>query len=217
MKPILYSYFRSSSAYRVRVAMHLKKIDFDYQAVHLLKDGGQQHALNYRSINPMGQVPLLVDGDVLLTQSMAIIQYLDEKWPEPRLFPLDIAEKHYMIELCEIINSGIQPLQNLSVLQKLEKDFSVDQDAKNNWAQYFITEGFKTLEKRISKTAGTYSVGNSVSALDCFIVPQVFAAIRFGIDMNLYPTIKKVADKLNELEAFKKAHPSNQLDTPLEN
>ncbi len=217
-KPILYSYFRSSASYRVRIALHLKKIDFEYKAVHLTKDGGQQNALNYKAVNPMSQVPTLVDGMNLMSQSMAIIQYIDDKWSQsPQLFPKDPYKKALVIEVCELINSGIQPLQNLSVLQKLETDFKIDSNQKDKWCQHFIAKGFEALEKKIAQTAGKYCFGGELTAADCFLVPQVFGAIRFGLSMDAYPTLKRISETLGQLEAFKRAHPSNQPDTPIEN
>jgi maleylacetoacetate isomerase len=217
MKPILYSYFRSSASYRVRIALHLKKIDFEYKAVHLIKDGGQQNALNFTSINPMGQVPLFVDGDVLVGQSVAIIDYIDKKWPTPRLFPDKIDQRAYVLEICELINSGIQPLHNLVVHGKLEEIFKAQQKDKDLWNHFFIQKGLQAIEKRISKTAGQYSFGNEVTAADCFIMPQFVSAQRFGVDPSQFSTIKKVCENLAKIDAFKKAHPSCQPDTPIEN
>lgn len=135
---ILYSYFRSSAAYRVRIAMLLKKVPFEYRAVHLLSNGGAQNQKGYRELNPMGEVPLVVDGAHRIGQSMAILQYLDEKWPKPLLFPKDIYKRAEVIQFCENINSGIHPVQNLKLLQELEKRFKVDQTGKEDWAKHWI-------------------------------------------------------------------------------
>jgi maleylacetoacetate isomerase len=217
MKPILYSYFRSSASYRVRIALHLKEIDFDYNGVHLLKDGGQQNALNYLAVNAMGQVPTFVDGMNVIAQSMAIIQYLDDKWPEPRLFPKDISEKAMVIELCEIINSGVQPLVNLIVRQKLEKEFSATDEQSKKWCQDFMNKGMMAFEKKIAKTAGKYCFGDNITAADIFLVPNMFSATGLGVKAENFPITKKIFDTLSQIEAFKKAHPSRQPDTPMEN
>ncbi len=217
-KPILYSYFRSSASYRVRIALHLKGINFEYKGVHLTQDGGQQHALNYKAVNPMSQVPTFVDGVNLITQSMAILQYVDDKWPEsPRLFPRDLYQKTLVIEACEIINAGIQPMQNLQVLHKLEADLKATPDQKDQWVQFFIMKGFESLEKKLALTAGKYCFGDNLTAADCFLVPQIFAASRFKVSMDKYPTLKRINENLVTLAAFKQSHPSNQPDTPIEN
>lgn len=217
-KPILYSYFRSSASYRVRIALNLKKIDYEYHAVHLVKNGGEQNALNYRAVNPMGQVPTLVDGMNVIAQSMAIIDYVDKKWTQsPKLFSSDLATNAGIVEICEIINSGIQPLTNLKVTQYLEKELHTTEEQTKKWIHKFMDDGFIALEKKLSKTAGSCCFGNQVTAADIFLVPGVFAAIRQGVKMDSYPLVKKINDHLIQLEAFKKAHPSCQPDTPQEN
>jgi maleylacetoacetate isomerase len=218
MKPILYSYFRSSASYRVRIALHLKEIDFDYHAVHLLKDGGQQNALNYKAVNPMGQVPCLVDGMNVVAQSMAIIEYIDYKWPKHQLFPKDIETRVQVVELCEIVNSGIQPLVNLKVRQTLEKQFGATDEQQKTWMKGYMVQGFEAIEKKLVKTAGQCCFGNQVTAADLFLVPAVYGAIAgVGLSLDNYPMIKKVNENLCKLEAFKKSHPQNQPDSPQEN
>jgi maleylacetoacetate isomerase len=218
MKPILYSYFRSSASYRVRIALHLKEIDFDYHAVHLTKDGGQQNALNYKAVNPMGQVPCLVDGMNVVAQSMAIIEYIDHKWPKNLLFPKDIETRVQVIELCEIVNSGVQPLVNLKVRQKLQNDFGGSEDQIKSWMTDFMNQGFEAIEKKLAKTAGQYCFGNHITAADLFLVPAVYGAIAgVGLTFEKFPLIKKVNDNLCKLEPFKRSHPQNQPDSPQEN
>ena len=218
MKPILYSYFRSSASYRVRIALNLKEIDFDYQAVHLVKDGGQQNALNFKAVNPMGQVPCLVDGMNVIAQSMAIIEYIDQKWTKNPLFPKDIETRAQMMEFCEIINSGVQPLVNLKVRQMLQSEFGATDDQVKKWMLSYMNQGFEAMEKKLAKHGGQYCFGNQISAADCFLVPAVYGAVT-GASMNMetYPLIKKINDNLIKLEPFKKAHPQNQPDTPQEN
>lgn len=218
MKPILYSYFRSSASYRVRIAMNLKSMDYDYEGVHLLKDGGQQHALNFKAINPMGQVPCLVDGMNVVAQSMAIIDYLDNKGLKPTLFPKDLETRAQVIEFCEIINSGIQPLVNLKVRQKLQNDFKGTEEQIKSWMSDFMNQGFTAMEKKLAKTAGQYCFGNQITAADVFLVPAVYGAIHgAGLSLDQYPLCKKINDTLLKMDAFKKAHPDNQPDSPQEN
>lgn len=211
-----YSYFRSSASFRVRIALHLKGIPHDYHAVHLLKDGGEQNQHAYRNVNPMGEVPSIVDGDFVLSQSMAILQYLDEKYPKPRLFPADLKSRCKVIQMCENINAGIQPLQNLKVFHELERRYGVDQAGKENWAQLWISKGFDGIEKSLEATAGTYAFGGEVSAADLYIVPQWFTSKRLNVDLSPYPIINRVTENCMKLEAFAKAEPSAQPDTPPE-
>jgi maleylacetoacetate isomerase len=198
--------------------MHLKEIDFDYNAVHLVKDGGQQNTLNYKAVNPMGQVPCLVDGMNVIAQSMAIIEYVDHKWPKNLLFPKDIETRAQVVEFCEVVNSGVQPLLNLKVRQMLQKDFGATDEQLKKWMQAFATHGFEVLEKKLAKNAGQYCFGNQITAADVFLVPAVFSAVMgASVSMDAYPLCKKINDNLVKLEAFKKAHPQNQPDTPQEN
>ncbi len=209
-----YSYFRSSASFRVRIALNLKNVPYDYHAVHLLKDGGEQHQTAYRAVNPMGEVPSIVDGDFVLSQSMAILLYLDDKFPKPRLFPADPKTRARVVQFCENINSGIQPLQNLKVFHELEKRYGADQAGKESWAGLWINSGFASLEKQLATTAGTYAMGGDVTAVDLYIVPQVFTSRRLKVDLASYPIINRVTEACMQLEAFKKAEPSSQPDTP---
>nr|XP_037289327.1 maleylacetoacetate isomerase-like isoform X1 [Rhipicephalus microplus] len=210
LKPVLYSYFRSSCAYRVRIALAWKNVDYEYKAVNLIKDGGEQHSAEYMKVNPMEQVPALVHNGETFTQSLAIIEYLEEKFPEPRLLPRDPAQRAKVRAIAEIIASGIQPQQNLNVLLRL------DESKRTEWAVHFITKGFKALEATVSKTAGKYCVGDEVTIADACLVPQVYNANRFKIDMSQFPTLSRVSTALESLPAFKAAHPSCQPDTPPE-
>ncbi|MGE0763605.1 MAG: maleylacetoacetate isomerase [Bdellovibrionales bacterium] len=209
-----YSYYRSSSAYRVRIALHLKNVPHRYHAVHLLENGGEQNQNSYQTINPMAEVPAIIHNGFTLTQSMAILMYLDDCFPEPRLFSAEPQARAKMVQICETINSGIQPLQNLRVLQELDKRFGVGQTGKDAWLQHWISRGFKGLEKMLQQTAGTYSFAGHLSAVDCFLVPQMFVAKRFNIDMNPYPTLNRINENCLRHEAVQKAHPDCQPDTP---
>lgn len=208
----LYSYFRSSASYRVRIALHWKAIPFEYAPVHLTKDGGQQATAEYRLINPMGHVPALDDDGFLVAESMAIIQYLDDRFPEKRLFPAAARDKATVIQLCELINSGIQPLQNLKVIKYLEGTNHLQKTESDAFVRHWIQDGMASLEKLLEKTSGSYCFGGELTAADCFVVPQCFASRRFGVDVESYPRLARVNANCLKLEAFKRAHPEKQPD-----
>lgn len=210
----LYSYFRSSASYRVRIALHLKGLPFNYNAVHLVNNGGEQNREEYRALNPMGEVPTLVDGDFRIAQSMAIISYLDDLHPDPRLFPAEPKAKARVIQMCEAVNASIQPLQNLKVLQELEHRYGADQTAKESWVQLWVGQGFKGLEALVAEFGGTYCFGGRITAADCFLIPQVVTAKRFQVDLAPYPCLRRVFDACTSLEAFQKADPTRQPDSP---
>lgn len=209
---ILYSYFRSSATYRVRVALYLKQIPFTYKPVHLLKNGGEHNRAEFRKLNPMGQIPCLVDDGVAISQSMAILQYLDQKNPQPTLFPANAKTFAQVIQVCEIVNSGIHPLQNLRVLQYLDQRFSVGENGKKEWAAHWIKNGFEGLEKTLELYAGKFSVGDQLSAADLYVVPQVLNAHRYQVDLTPFPIIQRIEKTCLEIEAFQKAAPSSQPD-----
>jgi len=210
-KLVLYSYWRSSCSWRVRIALNLKNIDYEYRAVHLVQDGGMQLKDEYKAISPMCQVPSLVlpDGHVL-TQSMAIIEYIEEAYQdETRLFPKDLRHRAKVRQICEMINSGTQPLQNLAVL----KYYSPDGGERAKWANHWIENGLLAVEKVLADGRdGRYCVGDSLTAADAFLVPQVYNAKRFKVDMTQMPVIMEIMDNLEGLEPFKKAHPDVQPD-----
>ncbi|XP_078090660.1 maleylacetoacetate isomerase isoform X2 [Mustelus asterias] len=209
-KPVLYTYFRSSCSWRVRIALAFKGIAYDQVPVNLVKGGGQQHADFFKALNPMKQVPALSIDGITISQSLAIIQYLDETRPGPRLLPEDTKKRAQVRMISDHITSGIQPLQNLHVLQKLEAE------KKLEWAQYFIVNGFQALESLLQQTAGQYCVGDEVTMADLCLVPQVYNAVRFKVDLAPFPTIAKINNALLELQIFKVSHPSCQPDTPPE-
>ncbi|XP_006036017.1 maleylacetoacetate isomerase isoform X2 [Alligator sinensis] len=209
VKPVLYSYFRSSCSWRVRIALALKGITYDQVPVNLLKDGGQQLAAEFQVVNPMQQVPALKIDGITLSQSLAIIEYLEETRPNPRLLPQDQKKRAQVRMISDHIVSGIQPLQNLAVLQRVG-------EKKLEWAQHYITNGFQALERILKNTAGRYCVGDEVSMADLCLVPQVYNAERYKVDLALYPTITRINKTLLELEAFQVSHPTKQPDTPAE-
>ncbi|XP_069591886.1 maleylacetoacetate isomerase isoform X2 [Ranitomeya imitator] len=208
-KPLLFSYFRSSCSWRVRIALALKGIEYDLRPVNLIQDGGQQRTDEYKHVNPMQQVPALRIDGVTLSQSLAIIEYLEETRPLPPLLPGDPLKRGQCRMLSDHIASGIQPVQNLDVLQRVG-------DKKLEWAQHYITRGFQALELLLQDTAGHYCVGDEVTMADLCLVPQVANADRFHVDMTPYPTISRINQALLQLEAFQISHPSRQPDTPPE-
>lgn len=209
----LYGYFRSSASHRVRIAMNLKNLKYDYKAVHLINNGGEQHNQEYKKLNPSEQVPTLVHNGKALGQSMAIVQYLDDVSPSTPLFPNDPFEKARVIQFCEIINSGIQPLHNLAVTDDLGRR-GLDEKARGEWVIHVISKGLSALESFLKDTAGTYCFGGQLTAADAFLVPQVFSAKRFNTPTDQYPNVMRVFENCCKLEAFKNAEPMNQPDAP---
>uniref|UniRef100_A0A3Q2XCJ2 Maleylacetoacetate isomerase n=1 Tax=Hippocampus comes TaxID=109280 RepID=A0A3Q2XCJ2_HIPCM len=209
IQPVLHGYFRSSCSWRVRIAFALKGMEYDQVPVNLIKDGGQQLTEDYKTLNPMQQVPAVEIDGVTLSQSLAVIQYIDETRPEPRLLPLDPKKRAQVRMISDLIASGIQPLQNLHVIQKIGAE-------KVQWAQYFINRGFEALEPLLKQTAGKYCVGDEISMADICLVPQVYNAERFQVNMSLYPTIQRLNQTLMKIDAFQVSHPSCQPDTPVE-
>lgn len=207
-QPELYSYFRSSSSWRVRTALAIKGIKYEYKAIHLVK--GEQLADNYKEINPQCLIPTLLIDNHKLTQSMSIIEYLEETRPSPPLLPKDPLKRSQARTLALIIGADIQPVQNLRVLK------SVGDDRKMEWGKNVIENGFEALEKTLQATAGKYCIGNEVTLPDLFLVPQVYNANRFKVDMARFPIISRVEQELAKLDAFKTSHPSNQPDCPEE-
>lgn len=211
---VLYSYYRSSTAYRARIALHWKKLKFETRTVHLLEGGGQQHRPDYKALNPAGEVPTLIHKGQVISQSVAIVEYLDEVFKEPGLYSGSAYDRAKIRQICENINSGIHPLQNLKTTQYLQKNFGVTQDQVTQWYHDWVKRGLQALEDIVKTTSKNYAYGNTLSAADVFIVPQLFSAQRFGVDISKYPTLEKINKICSELDAFKLAHPYNQPDTP---
>ncbi|KAL5008607.1 hypothetical protein ScPMuIL_014188 [Solemya velum] len=207
-KPVLYSYYRSSCSWRVRIALALKKIDYDYSAVNLIKDGGQQFSEDFKVKNPMCQVPALFIDKVSLTQSVPIMEYLEETRPEPAILPKDPIERAKVRMIVETITGGIQPLQNLQVLKK------IGDAGKVEWSRHWIDKGFKALEQVLRETSGKYCFGDHVTMADACLVPQVYNAKRFNVDMEQFPIITRINDDLVLLDAFQVSDPAQQPDCP---
>jgi maleylpyruvate isomerase len=206
----LWSYWRSSCAYRVRITLGLKGLPFDYAAVHLMRDGGQQHQPGYTAVNPLRQVPALEvdEANVTLVQSMAIIEYLDERYPKPPLLPLSALERAHVRALAELVNSGIQPLQNTSTFAELKKH-GVDTEA---WARLFIAKGLEALEQLAAPRAGAFLFGDTVSLADVYLVPQLYNARRYHVPLDSYPTLTRADESARALPAFRDAAPEAQPD-----
>jgi len=208
----LYSYFRSSSAWRVRLALGLKNLKHELVTVHLLRNGGEQKLPEFVAKNPMSQVPVLeVDegtSTFRLTQSMAILEYLEERFPEPALLPSDPKLRARTRELAELVNSGIQPLQNLGFRKALHHA-GVDPDP---FVRAIVERGLGALEARARDTAGTFLVRDGVTFADIYLVPQLFASRRLGVDVEAFPTLRRVELACEGLAAFQAAHPNAQPD-----
>ena len=210
----LYTYFRSSAAFRVRIALNLKGLKADPRFVHLLKDGGQQHKPEYKAVNPQGFVPALVDQGHTLTQSMAIVEYLDETHPEPRLLPKDALGRARVRALTLLVACDIHPLNNTRIMQYLEREFGADAAAKKRWMQRWMTEGFAAMEKMLaeSKDTGTFCHGDAPGMADLFLVPQMFNARRFETDLSPFPTLRRINGHCLTLKPFVDAAPDKQAD-----
>ncbi|WP_233862111.1 maleylacetoacetate isomerase [Paraburkholderia adhaesiva] len=212
----LYSYFRSSAAYRVRIALNLKGLSYEYVPVHLLRDGGEQLKQDYRQINPDGIVPTLIDDEQhAIQQSLAIIEYLEETHPEPPLLPKAPADRAHVRSLALQVACEIHPLNNLRVLKYLKHSLGVDDAAKDAWYRHWVESGFESLEKRLANDprTGKLCYGDTPTIADLCLVPQVFNANRFKIDTTRYPTIQRISDYASQLDAFAKAAPGAQPDS----
>ncbi len=207
----LYSYFRSSAAYRVRIALNLKGIAYDTIPIHLIKDGGHNKRPEFRAVNPQMRVPVLVTphGDIL-TQSLAIIEYLDETHPEPPLLPKEPIARAKVRALAELIACDIHPLNNTSPLRYLKRDMGQEQSAIDTWYHHWVITGFEALEAMIGE--GPYLCGKEVTLADTCLVPQVANARRLKVPLDKFPKIVAADTACLKLAAFDKARPENQPD-----
>jgi maleylpyruvate isomerase len=211
-KPVkLYSYFRSSAAYRLRIALNLKSITPEMTSIHLRKDGGQHRSAEYRAVNPLGRVPALVlDSGEVLTQSLAIIEYIDETIPHPPLLPSDPVARAQVRAISQIIACDIHPLNNLGTLQYLKNTLHQEQSAIDTWYHHWVLSGFEAIEKMIEP--GPYAFGHHVSLADIAIVPQVYNARRLQVPLDAFPKIVAVDAACLALPAFDMARPEKQPD-----
>ena len=214
---VLYSYWRSSAAYRVRIALNLKGLKYTYQPVHLLQDGGQQYDPDYRRINPQQLVPSLRDGERTFTQSLAIIEYLEETRPEPALLPADARGRAQVRAWSMLVACDIHPLGNLRVLQYLESDYSADVEKRAQWMRHWMAMGFRALEETLATNpaTGRFCYGDTPSMADACLVPQYYNALRWKLSLEDYPTLRRIYAACNELEAFQLAAPEMQPDAPV--
>ena len=210
----LYTYWRSSSAYRVRIALNLKGLDWEPVPVHLVRGGGEQHAPAYRAVNPHGLVPVLEDGERRISESLAIIEYLEETRPEPPLLPADADGRGRVRALALSIACGIQPVNNLRVLKYLEEPLGLEPGQRDAWYRHWVEEGFGALEARLSSEpeTGRFCHGDTPGLADCCLVPQVYNARRYGCDLEAFPTLLRIDAACAELEAFRAAAPERQPD-----
>jgi len=207
----LYSYFRSSAAYRVRIALNLKGLPYEMDFVHLTKDGGRQHSAEFNAINPAKLVPALrLDSGDVLTQSLAIIDYLDETHPQPPLLPVDPVQRAKVRAVALTIACDIHPIDNLRVLQYLKRTLKHEQSDIDAWYHHWIIQGFNAIEAAIAP--GPYCFGAQVTLADVFLVPQVFNARRLKLPLEAFPKIVAVESACLKLAAFDKARPENQPD-----
>lgn len=206
----LFGYWRSSASFRVRLVLQLKGLGYEQHPVNLRQ--GEQKEKAYRRVNPQGLVPFLIDGDVQLGQSVAIMEYLDETYPAYPLMPSAPEERARVRQIVNMIACDTHPLNNLRVLNYLEQELGQSKTARDVWYRHWIDETLTALEQLLMTTAGVYCVGNEVTLADCMLVPQVYNARRFNMTLDDYPTIARIVANCEQLQAFIKAAPANQPD-----
>ncbi|MDY7577799.1 maleylacetoacetate isomerase [Herbaspirillum sp. RTI4] len=209
----LYSYFRSSAAYRVRIALNLKALPHSILPVHLVRNGGEQLSAAFVSINPQALLPVLEDGDLHISQSLAILEYLEETAPTPPLLPKAAADRARVRQLALAICCEIHPLNNLRVLRFLTGELGLDAAAKDRWIRHWLEQGLAALEVEIaSGPAGVFCFGDTPTLADCCLIPQLFNARRSQLDLTPYPRLIAIENACNNLPAFHAAHPAQQID-----
>jgi maleylacetoacetate isomerase len=213
----LYSYWRSSAAYRVRIALNLKGLPYDLIPVNLSGNGGEQHLPEYRGLNPQELVPVLIDGERIIRQSQAIIEYLDESYDgEAKLLPATARARARVRALAQVVACDIHPLNNTRVMQYLEREFNAPPIEREHWTQHWIREGFRAIEALLSEnpSTGIYCEGDELTIADVFLIPQVYNARRWSVDLKPFPIIQRINASCLALEEFERARPENQPDAP---
>lgn len=210
MSIILHGYWRSGTSYRTRIALHLKGLAFDYRAVDLRS--GEQRADDYRRLNPQGLVPTLEYEGRAIAQSPAILEWLEERFPAPPLLPADPADRAEVRAMAALVGCDVHPLNNLRVLQQLKQQFGADQAALDAWAGRWISAGFDALERLIERRGDGWSFGAAPTLADCYLVPQVYSARRFNVDVAAWPRIAGIEARAAGHSAFQAAHPDRQPD-----
>jgi maleylpyruvate isomerase len=210
----LYSFWRSSASYRVRIALNLKALPYTLHAVNLVRDGGEQFSAAYREVNPQSRVPTLVHNGQRFSQSLAIIEYLDETFPDHRLIPRDPVDRARVRMLAQIIACDIQPLQNTSTTVYLREKMQQDDAAVTAWLREWIRRGLDAYDAHLGRDrlSGRFSHGDTPTLADCCLIPQLYAAQRFDVDPAGYPRLALIAENCRALAAFEHAHPAKQPD-----
>lgn len=215
---MLYGYWRSSAAYRVRIALNLKQLAYESHPVHLVRDGGEQHSPEFQKMNPQELVPCLLDGDRVLTQSLAILEYLDEMYPEQgtQLLPIDARGRARVRALAMVVACDGHPVGNLRVLQRLESQFGADEAQRADWSRHWLATSFHAVERMLAENAATgrFCHGETPGMADICLVPQVYNARRWKLPMDDYPTVLRISQACSELESFQQAAPEMQHDAP---
>jgi len=206
----LYSYFRSSAAYRVRIALNLKALPYETEAVHLVKN--EQQLASYRALNSSQLVPTLLDQDQTFTQSLSILEYLEERYPAKALLPKDLVERAKVHAFAQSIACDIHPINNLRVLKYLQNDLAISNEQKTLWYRHWILEGFHSLEMQLQHSNGQFCFGSQPTFADCCLIPQVYNAKRFKIDLSAFPKIESIYQHCLTLPAFLNATPEQQPD-----
>lgn len=207
---ILHGYWRSSAAYRVRIALALKGLDYR-QTAHDLRTGAHRTP-SFRALNPQALVPALETPDGVLTQSCAIIEWLDEQYPDPPLLPATPFDRAVVRSMAALVACDIHPLNNLRVLDRLRGDFAATPDQITSWIGHWMSEGFAALEEQIARHGGDFAFGDKPGLADCFLLPQLYGAHRFGVDMQPFPLIRAIGTRLSALASVAQAHPDRQPD-----